>query len=377
MDEQIASTEEIIDRAMQKAIEAAYKGAPFVSPNPLVGCAVINSQGKIISVGYHKKYGGPHAEVEALASLSDEQLQGATVVVTLEPCAHEGKTPSCAKMLIRKPIAKVIYGLVDPNPLVAGQGAEIIRQAGIACEEYQPLDNHPMSLEIKNELEQVCEVFLKNFREKKIFVAAKIATTLDGFVADKNGKSKWITGEDSRQYVHWLRACYDAIAVGAETVLADNPRLNIRFDSINKKNFVVIFDRQLRSVDFLKTSEILKHHSSENIFIVCLPEQCSDIRLKEMRVQVIAASSLAEAYQKLYEKGIRSVLCETGGGLFEAHLQENCLNRLYLFQSNQLLGQGQHWRKQAVNGQDLGLALRLKHQKFKFFQQDLLISSKL
>lgn len=374
MDEQIVSND-IIDRAMQEAIEAAYKGAPFVSPNPLVGCAVINSQGKIISVGYHKKYGGPHAEVEALASLSDEQLKGATVVVTLEPCAHEGKTPSCAKMLIRRPIAKVIYGLVDPNPLVAGQGAEIIRQAGILCEEYQPSHERLISLEIKSELEQVCEVFLKNFREKKIFVAAKLATTLDGFVADKNGKSKWITGEDSRQYVHWLRACYDAIAVGAETVLADDPRLNIRYENINKNNRVVIFDRQLRCLDFLKTSEILKYHSVENIFIVCPTDLSADVRLKEMGVNVIAAHSLSEAYQKLYEKGIRSVFCETGGGLFEAHLQENCLNRLYLFQSNQLLGQGQHWRKQAVNGQDLSLALRLKQQKLKVFKQDFLISA--
>lgn len=156
---------DVIDRAMLLALQEAYKGAPWVSPNPLVGCAVIDKNENIISVGYHQNYGGPHAEVNALAQLSHEQLRGATVVVTLEPCAHEGKTPSCAKMLITKPIAQVIYGLVDPNPLVAGQGAKIIQEAGINCNQYAPLSSqtHSVALAVAKKISKKYLRFVKFF----------------------------------------------------------------------------------------------------------------------------------------------------------------------------------------------------------------------
>ncbi len=161
-----------LDQAMKLAMEEALKGAPFVSPNPLVGCVILDSRGQLLSRGFHTAFGQPHAEVEALKGLSTEQLKGAHVVVTLEPCAHQGKTPSCAKLLASLPIAKVTYGLIDPNPLVAGQGVEILHAAGIKTELYQgPL---------QDELEEVCEEFLWNFRRQEIFVALKVAQSLDG-----------------------------------------------------------------------------------------------------------------------------------------------------------------------------------------------------
>ena len=224
-----------LDQAMQLAISEALKGAPFVSPNPKVGCVILDSQGELLSTGYHKKFGEAHAEIEALKNLNPDQLKGAHLIVTLEPCAHEGKTPSCAKTLAKLPIKKVTFGLVDPNPLVAGQGAKILKEAGIEVEEYQGI--------LKADLEEVCEEFLWNFRQKKVFVAVKIAQSLDGKIALLNGESKWITGPDSRQKVHELRAQYDAVLVGKNTILIDNPSLDIRHPKIQKENKVVVLDR--------------------------------------------------------------------------------------------------------------------------------------
>lgn len=404
---------EIVDQAMKLAIQEAYKGAPYVSPNPIVGCAVISKDGRIISSGYHKKFGGPHAEVEALLNLSSSDLQAATVVVTLEPCAHEGKTPSCAKMLATKPIRQVIYGLMDPNPLVSGQGAQILNSAGISCQLYSDFRNlkientksetigysplvftessffSDLSSWIQNELPQVCEVFLKNYKEKKVFVAAKIATSLDGFVAETNGSSRWVTGPDSRQHVHWLRASYDAIAVGANTFIKDNPQLNIRHSNINKQNNVIIFDPNLETIMHLKKSEVFKIHSLDKVFVVCqtkfqqsLVQQLEEASFTKdeqilLQKQFVFSDTLAESYRQLYDRGIRSVFVESGGGLLQGHFQEKCLDRLYFFQSNQLLGQGLHWQRGANESLGLSQAPRLKNIKIRTFLQDILITGTL
>lgn len=177
------------EQAMQLALSEAYKGALRVSPNPLVGSVVLNSQGQFLSSGYHEFYGGPHAEVNALRGLSAEELKGAHVFVTLEPCAHEGKTPSCAKMMAKLPLKKVTFGLIDPNPLVAGQGAQILLDAGIEAEVFSSADPG-LDQEIKSRLEEVCEVFLWNFRRKKVFVAMKMASSADGQVALRSGESQ-------------------------------------------------------------------------------------------------------------------------------------------------------------------------------------------
>ena len=193
------------DQAMQLAMDVAVKGAPYVSPNPVVGCVVVNANHQFLAYGYHPKYGQEHAEINALNKLSDSEIKDSTFYVTLEPCAHQGKTASCAKKLATLPIKKVVYGLMDLNPLVSGQGVKILQQAGIITEEY--------SGHLKNDLQSLCEIFLKNFSEKKLFIAAKVATSLDGQIALKSGESKWITSANSRNYVHELRSYYDAILV--------------------------------------------------------------------------------------------------------------------------------------------------------------------
>jgi diaminohydroxyphosphoribosylaminopyrimidine deaminase/5-amino-6-(5-phosphoribosylamino)uracil reductase len=333
---------------MQLAINEALKGAPYVSPNPKVGCVVLDANGKLISTGYHTRYGQPHAEVEAIKKLSSEQLRGAHVIVTLEPCAHEGKTPSCAKMLSTLPIKKVTFGLVDPNPLVAGQGAEILRAAGIEVEEYQgPL---------KEKLEETCEEFLWNFRQKKVFVALKVAQSLDGKIALTNGQSKWITGDESRIKAHELRAQYDATLVGKNTVLVDDPGLDIRHLAIKKENKIVILDHSGEVLSKKNQLKLFKIHGPENIFI-------------------LNSKTLEEALSELYEKGIRSVMVEGGGRVIASFLKQKLAQRLHLFTAPVILGKGIGW-SDSFELQDMEKKLQLKNVRTESFGQDQYLTGK-
>lgn len=310
-----------LDQAIQLAISQAHQGAPFVSPNPKVGCVILDSKGELLSKGYHKKFGQPHAEVEALNQIQDkEKLKGAHVIVTLEPCAHEGKTPSCAKTLAKLPIKKVTYGLVDPNPLVAGKGAEILKAAGIEAEEYQG--------PFKKELEETCEEFLWNFRQKKVFVALKVAQSSDGKIS-KVGERIQITGPEAMQKVHELRAQYDAVLVGKNTILIDNPKLDVRHSKIIKENKVIVLDR---SGEVLKSREqlnIFKTHNAEN-------------------VHVLSSQNLETALKEIYNLGIRSVMVEGGGEIFTSFLNENLAQRIHLFTAPVVLGEGVGWSDKKI-----------------------------
>lgn len=305
------------EQAMALAINAAQRGAAFVSPNPLVGCVIVDRDHRFLGVGYHEKYGQAHAEVNALKSIKDQSvLHGATFYVTLEPCAHEGKTPSCAKALAKLPIKKVVYGLQDPNPLVSGQGTQILTVSGIEAVEYQG--------QLKKSLIELPEIFLKNFVQKKIFVAVKMATSLDAQMALASGESKWITGEHSREYAHELRSRYDAIVVGKNTILQDDPSLNIRHSKIQKENRIVILDRSRTIQKVIKQGrrfQFLKAHAAENIVF---PE----------------ATLLPDVLQELWESGIKSVFVEGGGTLISQFVQNDLVDRLHLFMAPVILGSG-------------------------------------
>ncbi len=338
-----------LDQAMKLAIHEALKGAPFVSPNPKVGCVILNSHGELLTTGYHKKFGEGHAEVEALKGLSSEHLKGAHVIVTLEPCAHEGKTPSCAKTLAKLPIKKVTYGLVDPNPLVAGQGAKILKDTGVEVEEYQGA--------LKNELEETCEEFIWNFRQKKVFVAMKVAQSLDGKIALLNGESKWITCPESRQKVHELRAQYDAVLVGKNTVLVDNPSLDIRHSHIQKENKVIVLDR---------SGEVLKKKDHLKVFSVHKPEN----------VSVLSSQDLNSLLDELYKKGIRSLMVEGGGQVYSSFLAQGLVQRLHLFTAPIILGKGIGW-SDGFNLADISKKLELKSEKSQQFGQDTYLTGKI
>lgn len=372
------------DQAMRLAIAEAYKGATRVSPNPLVGCVVLDSNGGFLSKGHHEFYGGPHAEVNALKGLSLEQLQSAHIFVTLEPCAHEGKTPSCAKAIAKLPVSKVTFGLVDPNPLVAGQGAQIIKDAGIQAELFTSQD-----ASLLEELENVCEAFLWNFRHKRPFVAVKVATSLDGQIGLKNGESKWITGPESREYVHYLRACYDAVLVGKGTIQADDPSLNVRHPSIEKQNQVVVLDTDGELLSKFSSLQITKVHASERIFW-CVAEQArarveSMLANLELRPQVVFIKTtllggldLDDLLLKLYQFGLRSLFIEGGAQTASQFVAEDKVNRVYIFQAPILIGAGGglSWTK-SVQIPSMQERIRLRSVKTSTFGPDLMWSGRL
>ena len=218
---------------MSRAISLARLGEGFAHPNPMVG-AVIVKDGHIIGEGYHKKRGCPHAERNAIAALS-ESARGATMYVTLEPCAHYGKTPPCTEAIIEQGIAKVVIGSSDPNPKVAGKGVAALRLAGIEVVEGF----------MREECDALNPVFFHYITTKTPYVILKTAQTLDGKIATKTGASKWITGEEARQEVQYLRFACMAIMVGIGTVLADDPLLTCRLPG-GKNPLRVICDSSLR-----------------------------------------------------------------------------------------------------------------------------------
>lgn len=371
------------EQSMRLAMSEAVKGATRVSPNPMVGAVVVDEEGNFLASGYHEFYGGPHAEVNALKNLAPEKLKKATVFVTLEPCAHQGKTPSCARMLAKLPLKKIVYGLVDPNPLVAGQGAEILHAAGISTEIFS--ETHP---EFKTELEEICEVFLWNFRQKRVFVSLKIAQSLDGQIGLKSGESKWITNEKSREYAHYLRACHDATLVGRGTVAVDNPSLNIRHPHIEKNNKVVVIDSEGSLLPETSKLQLTQHHSPQNLFW-CVNEakfsqnSVSAVALLNATILKIKETpegllDLPDLLHSLWNQGLRSVMIE-GGALTASHfLNAGLVNRLYLFQAPLLIGAegGRSWTE-AFKIPEMRQRLVLKNPQTMSFAGDLLITGRL
>lgn len=349
------------DQAMQMAMDVALKGAPYVSPNPVVGCVVVNADHQFLAFGYHPKFGQEHAEINALNKLSDHEIKDSTFYVTLEPCAHQGKTGSCAIKLSSLPIKKVVYGLVDPNPLVRGQGAAILQKAGIATEEYSGL--------LKNDLLNLSEIFLKNFGQKKVFIAAKIASSLDGQIALKSGESKWITSASSRKYVHELRSYYDAILVGANTITQDDPSLNIRHDEIQKENKVIVLD--LENTIFKSDYKFVKLHNKENIIFAVNKKNPLNL------FHQIEFSDLENLTTQIYELGIRSIFIEGGARTYSSFLQAGLIDRLYIFMAPSIIGaqSGLSWTSH-VQTESLDKKMNFADLKVTSLGSDILLTAK-
>jgi diaminohydroxyphosphoribosylaminopyrimidine deaminase/5-amino-6-(5-phosphoribosylamino)uracil reductase len=360
--------------AMKLAIEEARKGAGFVAPNPMVGCVILDEKFRLLSTGYHKKYGGAHAEVEALKGVSDEHLEGAHIFVTLEPCAHDGKTPSCAKHLAELPIASLTYGVQDPNPLTNGAGAKILRKAGIEVREFDQL---------KPELEELAEVFLQNMRNKRPFVSLKVATSLDGQMALKNGQSKWITNELSREHVHFLRATHDAVLVGRNTIEIDNPMLNVRHPKFKgKKNKVVILDSEAQLASKLSKTNLAKVHDAEDIYLVTKPgiKITDSVGYIQIECPMIEGGmfDIDKLLIELYAKGIGSVMVEGGALTYRSFFLQKQIQRVVHFQAPVLLGSenGIPWT-QGLFIPDMENRIVLRDVRAQFFGGDLMTSARL
>lgn len=360
--------------AMQLAIKEAQKGAGFVSPNPIVGCVILDEFFKLIAVGAHLKFGDAHAEVNAIRSISDtELLKGAHVFVTLEPCAHHGKTPPCAHFLAQFPIGSVTYGVQDPNPLVAGKGLQILREAGISVKQ---------SLVLQDELSDLAEVFFHNIKTKTPFVALKVATSLDGQMALRSGKSNWLTNEKAKLHSHYLRGQYDGIVVGANTILKDNPRLNVRHPAfVGKELRVFVLDPQGLTINRIQDFNLSSAHKPENVHFVVGPHvkvPPSKFQFQRAKLEANGCIDLNSWLSETYQLGLRSLFIEGGAFTLSEFLRFKVGHRLYLYFANFLIGGdvGLSWTS-SWGVQDWGSKPLISRTKILNFDDQFLVTGRL
>jgi diaminohydroxyphosphoribosylaminopyrimidine deaminase/5-amino-6-(5-phosphoribosylamino)uracil reductase len=313
--------------AMDRALALALRGWGRVSPNPMVG-AVLLRDGQVVAEGYHAEFGGPHAEAAALAACPDPR--GATCVVNLEPCSHQGKTPPCVNALIAAGVRRVVMALSDPHPQ-AGGGRRVLEGAGVQV----ATGLHREAAAALN------AAFLWGWaRPDRPFVALKMATSLDGFIADAQGRSRWISGPEAQDYVHWLRAGFDAIGVGRRTADTDDPQLTVRGPLAPRvAPRRVIFARSGRVREELT---LVRTAGEVPTIVVTAPQHLAPTvdRLGSAGVQVIGAEGVTDALPALRALGIGSILIEGGSSLAAHLLSHGLVDRLYWIQAPLWLGSG-------------------------------------
>ena len=319
MDKQDHSRDE---RFMRRALSLALNGMGSVSPNPIVGC-VITVNDDIIGEGWHMKYGGPHAEVNAIASVKDKHLLSeSTLYVTLEPCNHHGKTPPCTDLILKSGIKKVVVCNIDPNPRVDGSGIKRLRDSGVEV----------ITGILDKTGRELNQRFFTSIGKKRPYIILKWAETADGFIARENYDSKWISNDYSRQIVHKWRTEEDAILVGAKTAFHDDPQLNVRTWA-GRNPVRIVIDR------FLKLSENLK------IFDRSQPTLCYNVLRHEEHanltlVRVNEDRFLEAVLEDLNQRGIQSVIVEGGSFTLDRFIQGNLWDEIRVFRSGRTFEKG-------------------------------------
>jgi len=346
---------------MQLALNLAGSATGQTGVNPVVGCVVVQS-GRIVGMGAHLKRGEGHAEVLAL-NMAGEQARGATAYVTLEPCSHYGKTPPCCERLIAEGVSRVVVAAADPNPLVAGQGIQRLREAGIQVEigvlEAQAIQQN--------------EVFNKFIMTGFPFVTLKTALSLDGRIATRTGHSRWITGAASREAVHTLRHQHSAIMIGVDTLLADDPELTTRLSVPGLHPTRIIVDSKLRTP---LTARALNEAAATIILTTDEADQSKGEQLQASGVELLRCGpgsrvDLAKAMVLLGERGISSILLEGGGVLNGAMLEAGLIDKLMLFYAPIIVGGEGAPSAFAFRGpEEMSSALRLKHISMQAFGDD-------
>ena len=313
---------------MRRALELAWRGWGRVSPNPIVGAVVLRGN-DVVAEGWHAAFGGPHAELNALHA-AGEKARGGTLVVTLEPCAHHGKTPPCTDAIRAAGVRRVVAAVRDPDPEARG-GFDLLKRAGIETQ---------VGLLAEEAAAQNAPFLFTRSQTDRPFVALKLATSIDSRIADAEGRSQWISGAEARDYVHWLRAGFDAIAVGGTTALTDNPQLTARGGVTPRKPPVrIVFDRRAilnPGVALVQTARDVP------TWVVASPEApMANVSVLEANgVRVFRPETLAQAFAQLRLAGIQSLLCEGGGALGTKLLTEGLVDRLYWVQAPVWLGEG-------------------------------------
>lgn len=335
---------------MKKCIELAKNGEGQTSPNPMVGCVVLDKNENEISTGYHHKYGDNHAERDALLKLHNGEEKGGTLIVNLEPCSHHGKTPPCADLIIERGLKKVVIGMQDVNPIVAGNGINKLQKAGIEV----------ISGIMEEECKKLNEIFIKNMTQNKCFIAIKTATTLDGKIATSNGSSKWITSSAAREKVKEIRNCYDAIMTTSSTILADNPTM------LHRKK--IILDRRLKTnleAPIYKNGEIYLFNETLDMF---------EGGVNFIKTPVIANKlDLEFVFERAYELGIKSILIESGGILNGSALKYT--DKIYHFIAPKITGDNSSlscFNFQKIN--DINNSLNFEIKSIEHFEPDILLT---
>jgi diaminohydroxyphosphoribosylaminopyrimidine deaminase/5-amino-6-(5-phosphoribosylamino)uracil reductase len=308
---------------MLRALELATLGRGHVSPNPMVGCVIVK-EGRVIAEGWHEKYGDPHAEVNAINSLEDKsKLEGATLYVNLEPCSHYGKTPPCADLILQYPIKRIVICNIDPNPLVAGEGIEKLIaggkdvEVGILEEQGQELNKR----------------FFSFIQKKRPYILLKWAETSDGYIARDNYDSKWISGELSRKLVHKWRTEEDAVMVGTNTALYDNPYLNVR-DWSGRNPTRILIDKNLQVPD------------GAHLFDGTQTTICYNFKKQEVKnlVEFVKLDPVEDLMKHIlddmYERKIQSVIVEGGAILLNSFIKQGLWDEARIFRSKQEFGSG-------------------------------------
>ena len=377
---------------MQDAMLLAQRGEGQVNPNPLVGALIVKND-DIVARGYHTRYGDLHAEREAFKDAESRRAdcKGATMYVTLEPCCHEGHQPPCVDAVIEHGIARVVVGLLDPNPLVAGKGLEILRSKGIEVDVFEGENedenkNRAKAVqELVHQLKMQNRVFLKFITTNQPWITAKWAMTLDGKIATSTGDSKWITNKQSRQRVHLLRKNNMAILCGIGTVIADDPMLNVRLSEETMQRLDIkehevrhpiriVADRLAR----IPMESQLVSTAHEYPTIVVYGNSADEEKLQQLRdagVTLWNCNTLTELVQRAGAEKIDSILLESGGTLSEAFLREGLVDEVVAFVAPKIIG-GKSART-PVEGEGITLmseAIELDEQIVETVGCDVMIS---
>lgn len=316
---------------MKRALELAQAGRGRVHPNPLVGCVVVK-RGRVVAEGSHERYGQSHAEVNAILS-SREDLKGATLYVNLEPCCHFGKTPPCTDLILESRIRRVVVGMKDPNPLVAGKGLRTLRRAGVEV--------------VSGVLEEEAKELNRDFSHWVVnhtpYVILKAAQSLDGKIATASGDSKWITEPKSRAFSHELRASSDAVLVGVNTILKDDPRLDTRLASVQRYPVKIVLDSFLRTPS---SARIFEKKPRNRVILVTTSRapQKAWTRL-EKKAEILLVPEKKKGFidwktllADLGERGMVNLLIEGGGEVIGSAIREKIAQELYVFVAPKIIG---------------------------------------
>lgn len=320
---------------IKQTLKLAKKGLSWTNPNPMVG-AVIVKGGKILSKGYHKAFGLPHAEIEALRKCK-ENSDGATLYINLEPCSHFGKTPPCVGAIIRSGIKRVVCSTYDPNPKIHGLGIAMLQKSGLATS-IGLLENAARALN---------EAFFTFHEKKRPFIAIKFAASLDGKIATFKGDSKWITNEKARNYARSLRSKYQAVLVGINTVIKDNPHLGVRIKGKKDPFRIILGSKQ----QIPKDSQVLR----------------------DQNVLILNATNIHDLLSTLQKKEIISVLVEGGGKVLGSFVDAKVVDKVYAFHAPIIIGGKKAISAIAGQGvQTISQAIHLKNLSYRRFDDNLL-----